>query len=142
MPARTAEARWEGALQDGSGTMKLGGGAYEGAYSFASRFEDGSGTNPEELIAGAHAGCYSMALSGAIGRAGFTATSIDTSAAVHLEKTEAGFRINRIALTTRAVVPGLDDAQFQDLARTAKETCPVSVALGAVSTITLDATLA
>ena len=140
MPARKADAQWEGSLQEGSGTMRLGGGAYEGPYSFKSRFEDGNGTNPEELIAAAHAGCYSMALSGALGRAGHAPTSVQTTASVHLNKTDAGFRVQKIDLVTEAVVPGIDDAAFQDVAKTAKETCPISVLLSSVE-ITLDATL-
>ena len=140
MPARKADAQWEGTLQEGSGTMRLGGGAYEGPYSFKSRFEDGNGTNPEELIAAAHAGCYSMALSGALGRAGHPPTSVHTTASVHLNKTDAGFRVQKIDLVTEAVVPGIDEAAFQDVAKTAKETCPISVLLSSVE-ITLDATL-
>ena len=123
MPARKADARWEGSLQEGSGTMRLGGGAYEGPYSFRSRFEDGDGTNPEELIAAAHAGCFSMALTATLGRNGHASTSVATTASVHLNKTDDGFRIQRIDLVTEADVPGLDDATFQDLARQAKETC-------------------
>ena len=140
MPERKADARWEGSLQEGSGTMRLGGGAYEGPYSFKSRFEDGNGTNPEELIAAAHAGCFSMALSGALGRAGHEPRSVATTASVHLNKTDAGFRIQRIDLVTEADVPGIDDAAFQDIATTAKETCPVSAVLAAAE-ITLDAKL-
>ena len=140
MPARKADARWEVALQEGSGTMRLGGGAYEGPYSFKSRFEDGNGTNPEELIAAAHAGCYSMALSGALGRNGHTPTSINTTASVHLNKTDEGFRIQKIDLVTEADVPGLDDATFQQLAEQTKSACPVSVLLSSIE-ITLDAKL-
>ena len=140
MPVRTAEAQWEGSLQAGKGVMRLGGGAYEGPYSFASRFEDGNGTNPEELIAGAHAGCFSMALSGALGRAGHDPVRVHTTADVHLEKQEAGFRIVRIDLHTEAEVPGIDAAQFEEIAQTAKANCPVSVALAGAE-ITLDAKL-
>jgi osmotically inducible protein OsmC len=140
MPARKADARWEGSLQEGQGTMRLGGGAYEGPYSFKSRFEDGNGTNPEELIAAAHAGCFSMALSGALGRAGHEPRSVATTANVHLNKTDEGFRIQKIDLTTEADVPGLDDATFQEIAQQAKATCPVSVVLAGAE-ITLDATL-
>jgi len=117
--------------------MRLGSGAYEGPYSFASRFESGTGTNPEELIAAAHAGCYSMALSSNLGKAGHTPTSIETTATVHLEP-PAG--ITRIELVTRAVVPDLDDATFQKIADETKDTCPVSKALSAVE-ITLTAQL-
>src|SRR2546421_6794869 len=102
MPVRNAEARWEGDLPSGKGSMRFGGGAFEGQYSFASRFEEGQGTNPEELIAAAHAGCFSMALSGALGRAGHDPTRVSTTAKVHLEKGDAGFRIPRIDLVTEA----------------------------------------
>ena len=141
MPARTATARWEGGLRDGSGTMRLGSGAYEGAYSFASRFEDGTGTNPEELLGAAHAGCFSMALSAGLERGGHLPTSVDTTARVHLERADTGFRIGRIELECTAVVPGLDDAAFQKEAEAAKAGCPVSQALAAVD-ISLTATLA
>lgn len=120
--------------------MRLGGGAWEGPYSFTSRFEDGAGTNPEELIAAAHAGCFSMALAGALGRNGHNPESVSTTAGVHLTKTEEGFRITRIDLRTEADVPGIDDATFQDLAETAKRNCPVSVVLAAAD-ITLEARL-
>src|SRR5689334_7277000 len=116
MPARTAEAQWEGSLQEGKGTMRLGSGAFEGQYSFSSRFEEGTGTNPEELIGAAHAGCFSMALSAGLGRAGYTPTRVHTTATVHLEKGDAGFRISRIDLRTEAEVPGIDDAAFQEQA--------------------------
>jgi osmotically inducible protein OsmC len=142
MPARSANARWEGGLKDGKGNMRLGGGAFEGQYSFSSRFEEGVGTNPEELIAAAHAGCFSMALSGGLERAGHSPNSVETEAKVHLSpKDGGGFRISRIDLITTADVPGMDDAAFQEAAKAAKEGCPVSGALSAVE-ITLDATLA
>ena len=141
MPVRKADAQWEGTLQEGKGTMRLAGGAYEGPYSFVSRFEEGAGTNPEELIAGAHAGCFSMALSGALGRNGFSPNRVSTTAAVHLNKTDAGFRVQRIDLTTEADVPGIDDAKFQEIANGAKEGCPISVLLGGSAEITLDAKL-
>jgi len=140
MPERSATARWEGGLKDGKGTMRLGSGAFEGQYSFSSRFEEGTGTNPEELIGAAHAGCFSMALSGGLERAGHPPTSIDTSARVHLEKVGEGFKITRIELDNESVVPGTDDATFQEQARKAKEGCPVSQALGGVE-ITLNARL-
>jgi osmotically inducible protein OsmC len=129
MTARTSTARWEGDLMKGKGSMRLGSGAFEGPFSFPSRFEDGAGTNPEELIAAAHAGCFSMAFSLILGNAGFTPTRIDTSAKVHLEKVGDGFQITRIELDTKAQVPGLEDAEFQKLANDAKMGCPVSVAL-------------
>ena len=138
---RTSKAEWKGTLKEGAGTVALGSGAYEGQYSFSSRFESGTGTNPEELIAAAHAGCFSMALSGALGKAGYTPTSVKTEAKVHLEKVGEGFGITRIDLVTRAEVPGIDAAAFQEQAEGAKKNCPVSRALGAVE-ITLDATLA
>ena len=141
MPVRQANATWMGTLQDGRGVMKMESGAYEGQYSFTSRFEEGTGTNPEELIAAAHAGCYSMALSGGLGRAGFPATSINTTAKVHIDRQEAGFRIVKIELETEATVPNIDEAKFQEVAEATKDGCPVSVALGAVPEITLTAKL-
>jgi lipoyl-dependent peroxiredoxin len=140
MPVREAEAVWEGSLQDGKGTMKMASGAYEGAYSFSSRFEEGTGTNPEELIAAAHAGCFSMALSGGLTRAGHPPTRVQTTAGVHLEKSDAGFSITRIHLRTEAEVPGIDEAGFQEAAETAKKNCPVSRLLTGAE-ITLDAKL-
>jgi osmotically inducible protein OsmC len=141
MPTRTATARWEGGLQQGNGTMRLGGGAFEGQYSFSSRFEEGTGTNPEELIGAAHAGCFSMALSAGLERAGYTPTAVETSARVHLERVESGFRISRIELSCTADVPGIDDAAFREQAEAAKTNCPVSQALAGVD-IQLDAHLA
>src|SRR5688572_25346316 len=140
MPARTADAEWKGALRDGSGSMRFGSGAWEGPYSFKSRFEDGKGTNPEELIAAAHAGCFSMALSGALTKAGSPPTRIETTAKVGLEKVADGFKIPSIHLETKATVPGLDDAKFQEIAEQAKKNCPVSKVLSGAE-ITLDATL-
>jgi osmotically inducible protein OsmC len=141
MPVRNAKAVWMGGLKEGNGTMSLGSGAYQGAYSFSSRFEEGKGTNPEELIAAAHAGCFSMALSAALGRAGFQPERVETEARCHLEKVEAGFKITRMELATRAQVPGIDAAKFQEIAEGAKKGCPVSGALAALD-ITLDARLA
>ena len=140
MPVRTADAQWEGPLQSGKGQMRFGSGAFEGAYSFSSRFEEGAGTNPEELIAAAHAGCFSMALANGLAKAGHPPTRVDTTAAVHLEKGEAGFSIARIDLHTEAEVPGIDESAFAEKAEAAKKGCPVSKALAAVE-ITLDATL-
>ena len=140
MPVRSASARWEGSLKDGNGTMKMQSGAYEGKYSFGSRFEQDPGTNPEELIAAAHAGCFSMALTAGLGKEGFQPESVSTSARCHLEKGDAGFSITRIELTTEAVVPDIDDETFQQHAKGAKENCPVSKALSGVE-ISLDATL-
>lgn len=132
MPVNTASAVWEGRLRDGNGKMRLGSGAYEGPYSFVSRFESGAGTNPEELIGAAHAGCFSMAFAATLERAGFVATSVKTSAKVHLDKVDAGFAITRIELSTEAVVPGIDEAAFQEHAQSAKVGCPVSKALAGV----------
>jgi osmotically inducible protein OsmC len=142
MPARTANARWEGGLKDGKGNMRLGGGAFEGQYSFSSRFEEGAGTNPEELIAAAHAGCFSMAFSAGLEKAGFSPNSVETEAKVHLSPADGGgFRISRIDLVTHADVPGIEEDAFQQAAQAAKEGCPVSKALAAVE-ITVNATLA
>lgn len=140
MPVRTSNAAWEGGLKDGKGTVSLGSGAFEGPYSFGSRFEEGKGTNPEELIAAAHAGCFSMALSAGLERAGHRADRVATTARVRLEKLEAGFAITRIDLDCEAKVPGLDNEAFQGHARQAKEGCPVSKALAAVE-IVLEARL-
>lgn len=140
MPVRSAEAVWEGDLQSGTGRMSFGSGAFEGQYSFTSRFEEGTGTNPEELIGAAHAGCFSMALSGALGRAGHEPTRVQTTARIHLEKSDAGFTIARSELSCEAEVPGIDQAQFQEIAEGAKAGCPVSRALAGVE-ISLDAKL-
>jgi osmotically inducible protein OsmC len=140
MPTRTSSARWQGNLKDGAGSMALGSGAYEGPFTFRSRFEESDGTNPEELIAAAHAGCFSMAFSNILSQAGHVPTSVDTRAAVTLGKTDDGFGITRIDLVTRGDVPGIDEGEFQKLAEQAKAGCPVSKALAAVE-ITLDAAL-
>ena len=140
MAVRTSEAEWRGNLREGQGTMKLGSGAYEGSYSFASRFESGKGTNPEELVAAAHAGCYSMALSAGLAKAGFTPTRVHTTANVHLEPVEGGFGITRIELHTEAQIPGINNETFQQQAEGAKKGCPVSKALAATQ-ITLEAKL-
>ena len=138
---RTSEAKWNGSITEGTGNIKLGSGAFEGAYSFNSRFgDDTKATNPEELIAAAHAGCYSMALTGFLGRAGHNPTSVETKATVHLEKKDDGFIIPNIDLETVAVVPGLTDEEFQTIAKTAKEKCPVSQVLAGAE-ISLNATL-
>jgi osmotically inducible protein OsmC len=143
MPVRTADAEWTGTLQEGSGHMRMGAGAYDGAYSFSSRFEEGTGTNPEELVAAAHAGCFSMALSSNLGKAGFAPEHVSTSARVHFEKGDAGFSITRIDLVTQARVGGgIDDAAFQEIAQQTKDTCPISRALAAVPEIRVEATLA
>lgn len=141
MPIRTATAEWEGALIQGHGAMQLGSGAFHGSYSFASRFEDAPGTNPEELIAAAHAGCFSMALAAMLSAAGFTPSRVQTSAQVHIVKDGDGFTISEIQLDTHAVVPGMEPDAFQQYAQDAKKGCPVSKALAAVPRITLTATL-
>jgi osmotically inducible protein OsmC len=141
MAVRGASAEWKGSLKEGAGSMRLGSGAFEGAYSFVSRFENGAGTNPEELIGAAHAGCFSMALAAALGRAGFTPTSIKTTAKVHLGTTDAGPTITQIDLEVDGEVPGIDAAGFQAQAEGAKKGCPVSRALTGVSNITLKTTL-
>ena len=141
MPKRKANAVWEGSLTEGSGTMRMASGAYEGPYSFQSRFEEGDGTNPEELIAAAHAGCFSMALSAELGRAGHDPESVETEATVHLDKQDEGFAIKRIELSTRARVPGIPEDEFQQVAEGAKKGCPVSQALASVESIELDAQL-
>ncbi len=140
MPLRTSHAQWNGTLTEGKGTISLGSGMCEGEYSFGSRFEEGKGTNPEELIGGAHAGCFSMALSKLLGDAGYAPDSIHTSANVRLEKTEEGFSIASVKLETDAEVPDIDEADFQKAANDAKQNCPVSQALKGVD-ISLTARL-
>jgi len=141
MAVRTANARWDGALQDGSGTMAFGSGAFEGQFSYASRFEEGPGTNPEELIGAAHAGCFSMAFANTLATAGYDPQRVETTARVHLEPGDEGPSITRIELQTEAEVPGIDADEFHQLADTAKANCPVSKALAGVD-ISLDAKLA
>jgi osmotically inducible protein OsmC len=140
MPTRTSDAEWHGTLREGHGHMRFGGGAYDGAYTWNSRFSDGGGTNPEELLAAAHAGCYSMALSGDLVKAGFKPNDIRTTARVHIEQVNGSWTITKIDLTTGADVPGIDQATFAKVAEATRLGCPVSRALGAVK-ITLDATL-
>jgi osmotically inducible protein OsmC len=141
MAVQSASAEWNGSLQEGSGKMRAGTGAFEGPFTFASRFENGKGTNPEELIGAAHAGCFSMALSAALDRAGHKPTSIKTSAKVHLGATDAGPTITQIDLDVEGVVPGIDQARFQEFAEGAKKGCVVSRALAGVSNMNLKATL-
>ena len=142
MPIRTATARWQGNLTEGSGTIKTGKGGIQGNYSFKSRFEEGEGTNPEELIGAAHAGCFSMAFSKALSDAGFTPTSVDTVAKVHMDKTDAGFSVTRIDLETQGDVPGVDESTFQKIAEDAKQNCPISRLLSPGAQISLTARLA
>ena len=137
---RNAQAEWRGGLKDGRGTISTDSGVLESTqYSFSTRFEDGKGTNPEELIAAAHAGCFSMALSGQLGNAGLTAESIKTTASVKLEKTDAGFTITEVHLDVAARVPGASQEQFDTAANNAKAGCPVSRVLNA--NITMEAHL-
>ena len=140
MPMRTAEAEWKGDLAQGSGRMRTETGSFEGSYSAGSRFEEAKGTNPEELIAAAHAGCFSMALSAQLAKAGHPPQTVKTTARVHIEKQADGYAITRIELTCRARVPGIDPATFKERSEAAKQGCPVSKALKAV-TVTLDAQL-
>jgi osmotically inducible protein OsmC len=137
---RTASAHWAGGLKDGKGTVSTASGVLSNTqYSFATRFENGAGTNPEELIAAAHAGCFSMALSAQLGNAGMTAEAIDTKASLTLEKTDAGFTITAIHLDVTVKIPGADKAKFDEAAKNAEKGCPVSRVLNAA--ITMDAHL-
>lgn len=137
---RNASAVWKGDLKNGQGTISTESGVLSDTqYSFKTRFEDGKGTNPEELIAAAHAGCFSMALSSELGKLNLTAESIRTTAAVSLEKTDAGFTITAVHLDLKAKIPGADKETFEKAANNAKKGCPVSRVLNAV--ITLDAAL-
>ena len=140
MAVRTANAEWSGNLPEGAGRMRFGGGAFEGAYSFESRFEEGEGTNPEELIAAAHAGCFSMAFANELAQAGYTPEKVSTEARVSLVKGDDGFSIRRIQLVTEASVPEIAEDEFSKIAENAKVACPVSKALAGPE-ITLDATL-
>lgn len=143
MPTRTADAEWNGHLTDGAGTMRFGSGAFEGPYSFASRFTDEAGrtgTNPEELVAGAAAGCYSMALSGDLGAAGHNVTSVRTTADVTVEKDGGGFTITGIILRTEAEVAGVDGDEFQRIAEGTRQNCPVARLLTGAP-LTLEAKL-
>ncbi|MEC9434161.1 MAG: OsmC family protein [Pseudomonadota bacterium] len=138
---RKGSAAWTGGLKDGKGKLSTESGALDGhPYGFATRFEGVKGSNPEELIGVAHAGCFTMALSLILGEAGLTATQMDTTAAVTLEKLDSGFEVTGIALTLKASIPGTDDATFQELAAKAKANCPISKLMNAP--ITLTATLA
>lgn len=140
MATRKSKAEWQGGLKDGSGTMALGSGAFEGKYNFSSRFEEGVGTNPEEMIGAAHAGCFSMQLAHNIEVEGYNPESIRTEANVTLQKVEEGFAITEIYLKNESEVPDIEEEVFQDLAQAAKQNCPVSKALSATE-IKLDAKL-
>jgi osmotically inducible protein OsmC len=141
MPTRKAHARWEGTIKEGKGTVDFGNGAFKGAYSFRSRFEDGAGTNPEVLLGAAHAGCFAMALSLVLGTAGFTPDYIDATAHVTVKPHDGGFKITKSHIVCEAKVQGIDRAAFEKHAETAKGHCPVSQALAGTE-ITLEATLA
>jgi len=137
---RKASAHWSGGLKDGKGSVSTASGALNNTqYSFSTRFENGIGTNPEELLAAAHAGCFSMALSAQLGNAGMTAESIDTTATVTLDKTDAGFSITSSHLEVTVKIPGADKAKFEEAAKAAETGCPVSQVLNAK--ITMDAKL-
>ncbi|HET8674834.1 MAG TPA: OsmC family protein [Blastocatellia bacterium] len=137
---RKASARWQGGLKDGKGTISTASGVLSDTqYSFSTRFEEGIGTNPEELIAAAHAGCFTMALSGQLGNAGLTAESLDTTATVTMEKLDAGWTVNKVHLDVTAKIPGADEQAFQTAANNAKAGCPISRLLNAE--ITMDAKL-
>jgi lipoyl-dependent peroxiredoxin len=135
MPVRKAEAEWNGGLRDGSGRVKLGSGAFEGSYSFGSRFENAKGTNPEELLGAAHAGCFSMALAAGLGKAGFQPKRVHTTASVHIDKVGAGFEITKIELDCEAEVPNIAENLFHAEAAAAKEGCPLSKALKATEIV-------
>jgi osmotically inducible protein OsmC len=140
MPTRKAHARWEGTLAEGKGTVDFGNGAFKGAYSFASRFETGAGTNPEELLGAAHAGCFAMALSLVLSGAGFRPDYVDATANVTVSPHEGGFKITGSHIVCEASVPGIDRAMFVQHAEAAKASCPVSQALAGTE-ITLEAKL-
>ena len=139
MITRSAQARWSGELKSGNGSIRLGSGAFEGKYSFGTRFEAAPGTNPEELLGAAHAGCYSMALNLGISQAGFAADYVETKAEVQMDRVDGAMTITGVRLTTRAKVPGLSAAQFAELAETTKVKCIVSRALSVP--MALDAAL-
>lgn len=141
MPTRTSTATWNGDLKKGNGVMKVGKEGYEGPFTFASRFEEGKGTNPEELIGAAHAGCYSMFLSALLSADGHVPNSVNTTAKVHIGTVDGAPTIHTIELFSEADVPGIDDAAFLEYAENAKAGCPVSKALAAVQVITLEAIL-
>jgi lipoyl-dependent peroxiredoxin len=141
MPTRHASAAWEGGLRGGKGTFEGESGAIQGRYSFGSRFEESGGSNPEELLAAADAACFSMALSGALEKQGHAPERVSTRAACTVEKVGDGFGITTMHLTVRARVPGIDEAAFQELARTVKDACPVSKALAGNVRIEVDAAL-
>ncbi len=141
MPTRKASAAWEGDLQSGRGSLRTESGAASGAYSFSSRFEQGAGTNPEELLAAAHAACYAMALSGGLGKAGKQPTKIEANAACTVEKVDAGFKVTKMHLLVRAAVKDIADAEFQQIAAAVRDGCPISGVMKGNVAVTLDAKL-
>jgi lipoyl-dependent peroxiredoxin len=141
MATRNASATWRGNLEEGDGRMALGSGAWEGPFTFKSRFEEGQGTNPEELIGAAEAGCFTMQLSHNLAEAGHPVESVQTQAKVHIRNVDGSPTITQIDLITRGRVPGLDEATFKETAAATKDACIISRALGGVGTITVDAAL-
>jgi osmotically inducible protein OsmC len=141
MAVRNGSAEWRGDLQSGAGTVSVGDGVFEGQYSFASRFEEGTGTNPEQLIAGAHAACFSMALANILSQAGHAPESVSTKANIQLRNVDGAPTLTRVDLETEGRVPGIDQRQFQEYADQAKQGCPVSRALAGIPEIALTATL-
>jgi len=141
MAVRFADAEWKGNLQEGQGKMRLGTGGFEGSYTYKSRFEEGAGTNPEELIAAASAGCFTMAFSGELSKAGFTPTQLKTRAEVTAERVNNQFTITKIHLTTEGQVAGIDEKRFQEIGEGAKKNCPVSRALNPSIQVSLNAKL-
>lgn len=142
MAIRSATARWQGTLTEGSGVMRTGKGGLEGNYSFKSRFEEGEGTNPEELIGAAHAGCFSMALSKGLADAGFPPGEVNTTANVHLDKVDGAQTVTKIDLITVGTIEGIDEATFLKIAEATKAACPISRLLSPGAEITLQASLA
>jgi osmotically inducible protein OsmC len=142
MSARNGSAEWRGDLQNGDGTVTVGDGVFEGAYTFKSRFEEGEGTNPEQLIAAAHAACFSMALSAALSEAGHPPESVRTEAKIQLRNVDGAPTLTAVTLTTEGRVPGIDQAEFERFANEAKAACPVSRALAGIPEMNLTATLA
>jgi osmotically inducible protein OsmC len=141
MAVRNGSAEWRGDLQSGAGTVSVGDGVFEGQYSFASRFEEGTGTNPEQLIAGAHAACFSMALANILSQDGHAPESVSTKANIQLRNVDGAPTLTRVDLETEGRVPGIDQAQFEQYADQAKQGCPVSRALAGIPEIALSATL-
>lgn len=141
MAFRSADATWQGTFKEGTGSFKGASGAFEGAFTAKTRFEDAAGTNPEELLAASHAGCFSMAFNVGLERAGFPANHVHTTATLKIEKLEAGFRVTEMRLVCDASVPNIDDAKFQELATAAKNGCPISNALSKDINIILEAKL-